>query len=106
MSCPKCGFRLDPDNESQVVCPACGADSTNSLRTADDSTLAAALEDGEVFAEAPVTLAEVLFEDAPMEPEIDYVPDPELDIAIADGEALREALTEGPILVAGNGLIN
>ena len=31
-----------------------------------------------------------------MEPEIDYVPDPDLDIAIADGEALREALTEGP----------
>jgi hypothetical protein len=41
-----------------------------------------------------------------MEPEIDYVPDPELDLAIADGEALREALTEGPILVAGNTLIN
>jgi len=106
MRCPECGFRLDPDNESQVVCPACGAESTNSPRTADDSKLAAALEDGEAFAEAPVTLAEVLSEDPPMEPEIDYVPDPELDIAIADGEALREALTEGPILVAGNGLIN
>ena len=106
MRCPECGFRLDPDNESQVVCPACGAEPTNSLRTADDPKLAAALEDGEAFAETPVTLAEVLSEDAPMEPEIDYVPDPELDIAIADGEALREALTEGPILVAGNGLIN
>ena len=69
-------------------------------------TLAAALEDAAAFAEVPVSLAEVLSEDAPMEPEIDYVPDPDLDIAIADGEALREALTEGPILVAGNGLIN
>ena len=53
-----------------------------------------------------VTLTQVLGWDAPMEPEIDYVPDPELDLAIADGEALREALTEGPILVAGNTLIN
>ena len=44
--------------------------------------------------------------DAAMEPEIDYVPDPELDLAIADGEALMAALTEGPILVAGNRLIN
>ena len=53
-----------------------------------------------------MTLTQVLGWDAPMEPEIDYVPDPELDLAIADGEALREALTEGPILVAGNTLIN
>ena len=86
--------------------PRCGADPTSSLRPDDGSELAAAFEDGEAFAEAPVTLTEVLGWDAPMEPEIDYVPDPELDLAIADGEALREALTEGPILVAGNRLIN
>jgi len=71
-----------------------------------DSDLAAALEDGEAFAEAPVILSEMLGLDAPMEPEIDYVPDPELDIAIADGAALMQALTGLPILVAGNGLIN
>ena len=106
MSCPECGFRFDPDNESQVVCPACGADSNNSMRPDDDSKFAAAFEDAAAFAEEPVSLTEVVSEDAPMEPEIDYVPDPDLDIAIADGEALREALTEGPILVAGNGLIN
>jgi hypothetical protein len=41
-----------------------------------------------------------------MEPEIDYAPDPELDLAIADAEALMRALTELPILVAGNRLIN
>jgi hypothetical protein len=68
--------------------------------------LAAALEDGAAFAEAPVTLSEVLGWDAPMEPEVDYVPDPVLDLAIADGEALMEALTDGPILVVGNRLIN
>ena len=72
----------------------------------EDSELAAAFEDGEAFTEAPVTLTEVLGWDAPIESEIDYVPDPELDLAIADGEALREALAEGPILVAGNTLIN
>lgn len=106
MSCPKCGFRLDPYNESQVVCPACGADRSTSVVPGDDSDLAAALEDGEAFAEAPVTLIEVLRLDAPMEPEIDYVSDPELDLAIADGAALMQALTELPILVAGNTLIN
>ena len=106
MWCPECGFELDPDNESQVVCPACGADPTGELRLEDDPALAAALDDGVAFAEAPVDLPDMLGENAPMEPEVDYVPDPELDLAIADAEALREALTEGPILVAGNRLIN
>ena len=101
MSCPECGFRFDPDNESQVVCPGCGAG-----RADEGAELAAAFEDGEAFAEAPVTLTQVLGWDAPMEPEIDYVPDPELDLAIADGAALMQALTELPILVAGNSLIN
>jgi hypothetical protein len=106
MSCPECGFRFDPVNESQVVCPACGADPNTPVRLGDDDDFAAAFEDGEAFAEVPLTLSEVLGEDAPMEPEIDYVPDPELDFAIADAEALMQSLTEGPILVAGNRLIN
>ena len=106
MPCPECGFRLDPYNESQVVCPACGADPNTPVVLGDDSNIAAAFEDGEAFAEAPVTLSEVLGGDVPMEPEIDYVPDPDLDFAIADAKALWEALTEGPILVAGNRLIN
>ena len=106
MLCPECGFRLDPYNESQAVCPACGADPNTTVRSDDDSDFAAALEDGEAFAEAPVTLSEVLGLDAPMEPEIEYVSDLELDIAIADGAALMQALTELPILVAGNSLIN
>ena len=99
-------IRLDPYNESQAVCPACGADPNTAVRPDDDSDLAAAFVDGEAFAEAPVTLSEVLGGEDPMEPEIDYVPDPLLDFAIADAEALWEALTEGPILVAGNRLIN
>jgi hypothetical protein len=106
MSCPECGFRLDLYNESQAVCPACGADPNTAVRPDDDSDRAAAFVDGEAFAEAPVTLSEVLGGEDPMEPEIDYVPDPLLDFAIADAEALWEALTEGPILVAGNRLIN
>ncbi|MGA1998121.1 MAG: hypothetical protein ABSH45_20330 [Bryobacteraceae bacterium] len=106
MSCPECGFSFDPDNESQVVCPACGADPAGPLQLDDDPTLAAALEDGAAFAEAPLDLADALGENAPAEQEIDYVPDPELDLAIAEAETLREALTEGSILVAGNRLIN
>jgi hypothetical protein len=103
--CPMCGFRLDPVNESQVVCPACGADPNNPPRPEDDPEIAAALEDGAAFAEAPASLSEMLGGDAPTEPEIDYVPDPDLDAAIAEGEALKEALTKGPNLVAGNKLI-
>src|ERR1700687_3896215 len=99
MSCPECGFRLDPANASLLVCPACGANPADPARYDDDSDLAAAFEDGEAFAGAPVTLTEVLGCDAPTEPETGYVPDPELEFAIADAEALREALTEGgPIL--------
>ena len=106
MLCPHCGFRLDPYNESQAVCPACGADPNTPTRLDDDYSLSAALEDGEAFAEAPVTLNEVFVLDAPIDPEIDYVPDPELDFAIADAEALMQSLREAPILVAGNSLIN
>jgi hypothetical protein len=88
-----------------MACPGCGADPANALSDAD-SDLAAAFEDSDAFAEAPVALSEMLGGDAPLEPEIDCVPDPELDLAIADGEALMQALTEGPVLVAGNRLVN
>jgi hypothetical protein len=106
VSCPTCGFKLDPNNESQVVCPACGADPKNPLRPEDGPEFAAALEDGAAFAEAPVSLTDVLGGDTPLEPEIDYVPDPDLELMIADAEALRAALTEGPVLIAGNKLVN
>ena len=106
MSCTECGFRFDPDNESQVVCPGCGTYPTDPLRPDDESDIAAAFEDSEAFAEAPVALSEMLGWDGPLEPEIDCAPDPELDLVIADGEALMHALTEGPILVAGNRLVN
>ena len=104
MSCPECGFRTDSANESQVVCPACGADPT--LRPDEDSELAAAFEEGAAFAETPVSLADVLADHASTDPEIGYVADPELDVMIADSEALLHALMEGPILVAGNKLVN
>ena len=104
--CRTCGFRLDPINESQVVCPACGADPSNQPRPEDDPETAAAFEDGAAFAEAPVSLTEVIGGDAPMEPEIDYVPDPDLELVIADAQDLSAALTEGPVLIAGNTLVN
>ena len=106
LSCPTCGFRIDLINESQVVCPACGADPNNPLRPENAPEFAAAVEDGAAFAEAPVSLTDVLGGDAPMEPEIDYVPDPDLELMITDAEALKAALTEGPVLIAGNKLVN
>jgi hypothetical protein len=36
-----------------------------------------------------------------MEPDIDYVPDPELDLAIADGAALMQALPNCPFWSPG-----
>ena len=35
-----------------------------------------------------------------------YVTDPDLEQIITDADALRAALVEGPILVAGNKLVN
>ena len=105
--CPECGFRFDAINESQVVCPACGADPRSGLPPESDPEIAAALDDAEAFAEASISLAEVLEGDAPLEQDLDYyVSDPDLELIIADAEALRAALVEGPILVAGNKLIN
>jgi hypothetical protein len=89
-----------------VLCPACGTDPNNPPRLEDDPEFGAAFEDGAAFAEAQLSLTEVLGGDAPMEPEIDYVPDPDLELMIADAEALMVALTEGPVLVAGNKLVN
>jgi hypothetical protein len=45
-------------------------------------------------------------DDDPIGPEVDYIPDPELELMLGDGEHLRLALSEGPVLVAGNKLIN
>ena len=105
--CPECGFRFDTIDESQVVCPACGTDPRSGLPPESDSETAAAVDDAEAFAEAPISLAEVLEGDAHLEQELDgYVSDPDLELIIAGAEALRAALVEGPILVAGNRLIN
>ena len=104
--CPECGFRLDAINESQVVCPACGTDPRSGLLPESDSETAA-VEDAEAFAEEPTSLTEMLEGDARLESEVDYyISDPDLELIIADAEALRAALVEGPILVAGNKLIN
>ena len=105
--CPECGFRFDAINESQVVCPACGADPSSGLPPESDHETAAALDDAEAFAEASISLTEVLEGDAPLEQEFDYyVADPDLELIIADADVLRAAMVEGPILVAGNKLVN
>jgi hypothetical protein len=105
--CPECGFRFDATNESQVVCPACGTDARSELPPESDPETGAAFEDAEAFAETRTFLTGLLKGDVPVEPEVDYyVSDPDLDLIIADADALRAALVEGPILVAGNKVIN
>jgi hypothetical protein len=107
MRCPECGFRFDPINESQLVCPACGTDPRTGLTPESDTETAAAFEDGEAFAEAPISLSEVLESYVPLEPEVDYcISDPDLELVIADADATKAALVDGPILIAGNKLIN
>ena len=103
--CPRCGFKLDPDNPSAPVCPACGADPQGGYPPLQDLCLVVVLEDAgsaETF-HAP---NEILGADSSGEPDVAYTPDPELDFAIDDAEGLWKALTDGPVLVAGNGLVN
>ena len=106
MRCSECGFRLDPVNESQQVCPACGRDPTRCEAVEDGSGLAAALGDVAALADdlplPPHDMEEALADDS----EVAYLPDPELELILTDAEAYTKALFEGPILVAGNHLIN
>jgi len=104
--CPQCGFSLDPDNPSESVCPACGADPLDERNKTQDLHLAAILDDAAASAETLQAAKDILDAGASAEPEIVYSPDPELDFAIADAEAVMDSLTKGPILVAGNGLVN
>ena len=106
MHCPECGFGLDPVNESQQVCPACGRQPARCEPVEDDSGIVAALGDVASLADhLPHPLQgvdEALIDD----PEVDYPSDPELDLILADAEAHIKALFERPILVAGNHLVN
>ncbi len=104
--CSQCGFKLDPNNPSESVCPACGADPGDRGELVHDLHLAAALDDGAVSAERRQATGSILDAEVSAEPEVIYCPDPELDFAIAEAESLMQALTEGPILIAGNRLVN
>jgi hypothetical protein len=67
--------------------------------------LAAVLEDA-ASAETLHTSNDILSADVLGELGVAYAPDPELDLAIDDAEGLLKALTDGPVLVAGNSLVN
>ena len=104
--CQQCGFRLDPDNPSEPVCPACGADPNDGSWLAQDLQFAAVLEDAAAFAQTLPNGNDVPASEASAEPDVAYAPDPDVDFVIGDAEALMRALMDGPVLVAGNGLIN
>lgn len=104
--CQQCGFRLDPDNPSEPVCPACGADPNDGHWLRHDIGLAAVLEDSAAFSGRVQGVNDLIGSEEPAEPDVAYAPDPELDLMIGDAEALMQALTDGPVLVAGNALIN
>lgn len=101
--CPQCGFRVDPDNPSASVCPACGRDPQDARSLTEDH-LAVLLADPTILAVR--TANDVLDSGLSDEPEVGYLPDPELDFVIGEAEALMQTLSNGPVLVAGNSLVN
>ena len=103
--CSECGFRLDPDNESQQVCPACGRDPIRWEAVEYDSEITAALAVRAILGDQP-PLPQSMEEALPVDSDVDYLSDPELDQIMAQAEADIRARFEGPILVAGNQLIN
>ena len=106
MRCSNCGFRVDPVNESQQVCPACGVDPIHRDGEQYDSELTAAVADVDSVANHLPLPGQSVEESLPVDLDVDYLPDPELDLMMAEGEACLRALLKGPILVAGNQLIN
>ena len=103
--CPQCGFRVDPDNPSESVCPACGRDPQDAPSLTEDH-LAVLLADATTLAETLQIANDVLGSELSNEPDVGYLPDPELDFVIGEAEALMQALSNGPVLVAGNSLLN
>lgn len=106
MRCPECGFRLDPINESQQVCPACGGDPIRCEEGERGAGIAAVLAYAASLADDLTPLPQSLAEDLAVDLAVDYISDPELDLIVADPEAYINALFGGPILVLGNHLIN
>jgi len=103
--CRGCGFRLDPDNPSESICPACGRDPQDARSRTEDH-LTALIACSTTFAEALQTANDVLGSGLSDEPDVDYLPDPELDFVIGEAAALIQALSNVPVLAAGNSLVN
>jgi hypothetical protein len=104
--CPHCGFKLDPDNPSQPVCPACGCDPQDSHLAVRDRHLAAVLEDVAAVADADQSANKPLDAELLQEPDTAYTPDSDLDFAIGEAETLRQVLVDAPFLVPGNRFVN
>jgi len=104
--CPHCGFKLDPDNPSQPVCPVCGCDPQDSHLAVRDPYLADVLEDVAAVADARQSANESLGARLHPEPDIAYSPDPDLDFAIGEAETLKQALVDAPFLAPGNRFVN
>jgi len=86
--CRGCGFKIDPLNESQLICPACGTAPDHIPALEDELDISAALEDGAAFAAEPVTRTATLEADEPIGSDVDLVPDDELELAVAKGKRL------------------
>ena len=66
----------------------------------------ALLADAAAFAETLQIANDVMGSELSDEPDVGYLPDLELDFVIGEAEALMQTLSSGPLLVAGNSLVN
>jgi hypothetical protein len=90
MPCLECGAEFDEMNESQPVCPGCGAPPSMGR---DDAEVGALLDEAAVFAAAP-----------PEAPEPDLGPEPDEQTGpIRMPEDLQEALDDAEALLLATG---
>ena len=102
MRCSECGFRLDPINESQQVCPACGRDPIRCEGEANGSGIAAALADVVSLTDHFPRRLQGMEQALAVDSEVHYIPDPEFDLILADVEAWVKALFESAFPISGN----
>jgi hypothetical protein len=106
MRCSECGFSLDPVNESQQVCPACGRDPMRCEEVEYGSGIAPALADlASLTDHFPLTF-QGMEETRAVDSEVDYLSDAELELILADAEAYMKVLFESAILLTGNHRVN
>ena len=98
--CPDCGFPVDGLNESQRVCPRCGADLGDAADA--DVSLDVLLD----LADTPSIEARAApAADESVDASEELPGDPDLDLLLQDAEALADSVAAAPVFVRGSSRI-